>query len=559
MSEPAKVEAPMAAVAKPGPRRRLLDRLGEPSPVLVKELLAAFRTPLYVRFLYLSTAILALIVVFGATIAGGEATPPASVGPVLFQVFFGVAAFILGIAAPGYAAAAITSEREGRTYESLILTSLSPWDIVRGKFLACFASVALVVVANTPVVGIAFLLGGLSPLHFVAATYHLMLFVAVAIGLGIAISARLKTTRVAVVLAVVVFGVLGMVMASASALMLAVSMLSRGSSASGPINLIDAFVRDPFDPVVLCMGFVAPTVVAVMVLWFMLASAVIALRPSSEPRSGPMKLWAIVASTSMFAVVAVGSEITSGANDPLLAFAFAVLAPLQMFYAFLFTAEPALVPMRIEAETAALPVWRRTLSTLFGSGAIPTWLFTVLWITLHGLASGVSFPWLLSKPAEPIFILFVGAIPVAVALASFGVLLRVVTKSPALARSLTAGAWLITALLPILAVVAAKGGHGELTDANQAYFAAVSSIWPALLAVMTADNPSQSAAPSLIVTSLLYGASAALFAILAILKVKSLAGARAASRAAAARVIADDGAVEGRGGPEGDDDEPARA
>ena len=147
--------------------KAIAERIGaafaDPNPILVKELRATFRTALFVRFLYLCTGLVALLVLgVGAAIASGE-VPPAEVGQVVFQLFMGAALLVLSLVAPGYASACVTSEREQQTWESLELSGMSPWRIVLGKFAAWYASIALVLVALSPVVGIAFLFGGVSP------------------------------------------------------------------------------------------------------------------------------------------------------------------------------------------------------------------------------------------------------------------------------------------------------------------------------------------------------------------------------------------------------------
>src|SRR5215831_414468 len=84
--------------------------LRDPNPILVKELRATLRTNLFVRFLYLSTGLLGLIVlVTGAAVASGDMTP-ATVGQLVFQLFFGTALLVISLVAPGYASAAITAE-----------------------------------------------------------------------------------------------------------------------------------------------------------------------------------------------------------------------------------------------------------------------------------------------------------------------------------------------------------------------------------------------------------------------------------------------------------------
>ncbi len=183
---------PSAGASLPPPKKRGLvpsvrEWFRDPNPILVKELRTVFRTKLFIRFLYLSTGLVALIVlVSGASIAA-QSMAPAQVGQIVFQFFFSMALMVLCLVAPAHAATSLTGEREMGTYESLILTGMDPARIVWGKFLASFGMFSLVLVAFAPIVGIAFLFGGISPLHVIIGFYGLILVLGPAVALGIAL------------------------------------------------------------------------------------------------------------------------------------------------------------------------------------------------------------------------------------------------------------------------------------------------------------------------------------------------------------------------------------
>ena len=108
--------------AKLGFSARLRRLREDPNPILLKELRSTFRTPLFIRFLYLSTGLLALIVLSGGALAASSSMSPAAVGETVFQTFFVIAFLVVGMVAPPFAATVLTGERERETYESLILT-----------------------------------------------------------------------------------------------------------------------------------------------------------------------------------------------------------------------------------------------------------------------------------------------------------------------------------------------------------------------------------------------------------------------------------------------------
>ena len=119
----------------------VLAPLRDPNPILLKELRATFRTALFIRFLYLLTGVVAVTVLLGGAMIGEGNTAPAEVGSALFHIFFGMVLLVLCLVAPSYAATAITTERETRTYESLVLSGMGAWEIVWGKFLAYFDAI----------------------------------------------------------------------------------------------------------------------------------------------------------------------------------------------------------------------------------------------------------------------------------------------------------------------------------------------------------------------------------------------------------------------------------
>ena len=167
----------------------------DPNPILLKELRATLRTPLFVRFLYLCTGLVAIVVLMGSATFSGTNTAPAEVGRAIFHLFFGTLALVLVFAAPSQAASAFTLEKETKTWESLLLSGMSPTRIVLGKFFAVYGSILLVVIAVAPVIGVGFLFGGVSPLAVLVGFGWLLGALAVAVSFGIAVSVRMESTR----------------------------------------------------------------------------------------------------------------------------------------------------------------------------------------------------------------------------------------------------------------------------------------------------------------------------------------------------------------------------
>ena len=132
--------APPVSTPPKGPQGKWFEKIiREPNPMLVKELRSTFRAKLFIRLLYLSTLALGLIILtLGAMMSSGN-RPPAETGQFIFQAFFTVATIIASISAPAYGATTFTSEKKAHTYESLLLTGIRQWILVRGKFIAIFS------------------------------------------------------------------------------------------------------------------------------------------------------------------------------------------------------------------------------------------------------------------------------------------------------------------------------------------------------------------------------------------------------------------------------------
>ena len=102
------------------------------SPLLVRELRQAVRTGRSIVILLILAVLVGLLVI---SIAGafGMGKGPVNLGPVLFQVFFSLAFFIVLVVGPTMAAVGVASEKDGRTLEALVLAGLDGRAIGRSR------------------------------------------------------------------------------------------------------------------------------------------------------------------------------------------------------------------------------------------------------------------------------------------------------------------------------------------------------------------------------------------------------------------------------------------
>ncbi len=535
---------------------RLRALFADPNPILVKELRATFRANFYVRFLYLATGVVALIVLaLGATIAS-NGVPPARVGQALFQIFLGATLLIISLVAPGYASAAITSEHEQQTWESLVLSGMSAWRIVFGKLAACYASIVLVLIAFSPVVGIAFLFGGVSPLSVAIGFASVLIALAPAVALGIAISARLRSTRIAIVLSTLVFVPLAFMGIGALGALSDEVRHSWGIGMEGPFFYTEALVTraNEWDTWGLLVG--APLYALGMPVWFLLASAVVGIRPAAEDRSKPVKVWAIAMAVSAIALASifVGWLANRGHQGEVALLAVTLMSVLLIFFGLLFTNEPALPPRPWAlAQEKRSPV-ARALGAL-GPGAAGTMRFAIAlsFITAVALTAAViatRHPSLLLFDARAhelvpdrydvaCMVLASGAFVVAAFTASLGAFLRLVLQSGIAARVLTAAILTAAVALPFVASLLVDPSSLGRLDRSTPLLVTASILEPFLLAVQLMErHQGLRGLVTLAVPLGLYGTLAIVFAAQVELRVRRAKKSAAARRARFAEPVA---------------------
>jgi hypothetical protein len=522
---------------------RLLAALRDPNPILVKDLRATFRTALFVRFLYLSTGLVALIVLSGGAMVAGGNMAPSDVGKVVFQIFFTVALFVIALVAPAYAATTFTSEREQRTYEPLLLSGMPPHRIVWGKFLATYASITLVMVAQLPVAGIAFLFGGVSPSNVVFGYAWLQLVLAPAIALGIAISARLSSTRLAIVLATVMFMPTALVVTTTVTAFGEVAGAHWGTGTHGPFWFAEVLATRFFERDAFLLLVVVPVWSFLVPAWFLLATAVAAVRPPAEDRSTPLKVWGIVSALGTSAIFAFAVTLPQRIDDRgELGVSLAALAGgLLILYALLLTDEPPLPPRSAEQRGGTLSPLRRVWLWL-GPGAAPTLRFSYLLIVLF--AAGASLvPAAVRRLSEPsssvhlrfdaaLLVLAVGNASVAIALCGLAAFLRAMLRNGLAARVLALAALMAATIGPLTVQLVHEPRAFDQFDHRLPALVRLTPVAPTILAFQVATvGPQKGRLVELVSSVVPYGLLGVLFWVLVETRVRVVHRAVAQHRA----------------------------
>ncbi|HEX4403424.1 MAG TPA: ABC transporter permease [Polyangia bacterium] len=337
----------------------------EPNPVWIRELKQAARlgrTPILLAGL---TILFTLLV---SAIGGIASTQynPATTGVILFQVFFSCAWFVVTLIGPAVAANTIASEREGHTWEAVILTGLPPGRVARGKFLAAFTAIGAYIVALVPVGALPFLFGGVTATEVVVAFALLFLIASLSVAFGLAVSSKVDRLRTAIVVTLLLsfpasaFGFLAFGVGLGGA----AHKLWSGVLEWGPIWLPTAYDRADFDALYVLVLVVLPVVCVTLPAWFLYEVTIANLTSVTDDRSSGLKRWFVVAAPVLALTCAV--PVASASSDVTLwaASAGSFVFVFLTFAVFLFLGDPIGPSRRVVAH------WDRTrrtrLSRFFG-------------------------------------------------------------------------------------------------------------------------------------------------------------------------------------------------
>lgn len=371
------------------------------NPILVKELRGSFRG---LRFFIAHMTVLGLfagglLLWLGFTMVEarraaeqGQFMDPSRVGQTLFAatqaLHLAVALFVV----PGLAATSITIEREARTQDLLVTTTLSARQIVWGKFSAALFQTFTLFVSLVPLVGLTFFFGGIT-VYQIAANYAFILALsALVIVFALFVSSHAGSTPRAVgtvyglsALGTFFAALLTGALASERSDLFFAALFAYGFASPGtelgrvnPAGLADTVLY----------VYAAPAYFAVTFFAFCFLTAVNRLKPIYANRSTAIRVLALGAVAGLLALVVVACrhEVApdAGAVVRAEALASAALAALVlvMLLAF-FACEDAVVPPHLRRTSSRVPFPLRP-----GSG--PGALFAAGMSILVALALGLG-------------------------------------------------------------------------------------------------------------------------------------------------------------------------
>lgn len=135
------------------------------NPVMVKELQATVRRARFVLVLSVAVAIVSAVVslVYLLIEANASAGNPGVLGRTIFGWFIIVMLPITSLIFPAFSCTQIIEERQTKSWDLLVTTTLEPWQIVLGKFQASMTLSTLFAAAAMPLVTISIVVGGVAP------------------------------------------------------------------------------------------------------------------------------------------------------------------------------------------------------------------------------------------------------------------------------------------------------------------------------------------------------------------------------------------------------------
>lgn len=186
------------------------------NPILKKDIRVTSRSVKLSLGVFLYEAILAMIFIMTISLIKSESTNdyynPQNIYKSMLYIFpvLGVTQVcIVALITPILTASSISGERERQTFDIMLTTCLSPFHIILGKVATAVIRVLLYVVASIPIMGISFIIGGLSWMTLFWYMVFITILALLAGSIGIFCSSICNKTISSVILSFVIYGVLG--------------------------------------------------------------------------------------------------------------------------------------------------------------------------------------------------------------------------------------------------------------------------------------------------------------------------------------------------------------
>ncbi|MDB4997423.1 MAG: hypothetical protein JWM74_4855 [Myxococcaceae bacterium] len=369
------IDAPPPSQVMRGGIRGFFQRItAEPNAIWMREMRQSARLGRTPWILFAITLTISLLMCSIGGIAAAENATPASLGGGLFQAFFSIAYFVVVIVGPAVAANSIASEREGKTWEAVLLTGLTPQEIARGKFMAAYTTLALYIVVLAPVGALSFLFGGVTATEVIVAFVFLFLVAGLAVAFGLAVSSLMASLRGAIVVTLMLAICIGPFLYSMFGFGCSFAIHKQWNEVpeAFPIWLPLAYSRAPFGLEYMALLVALPILLIVLPAWFLYEATISNLTGDADDRSTGLKRWFLV-STPLFAIACAIPSIVAVGDEQRAMWSIMGITTFgahAVFSALLFAFEPAGPSRRVRIH------WARTnagvVKRFFGPGLMKT-------------------------------------------------------------------------------------------------------------------------------------------------------------------------------------------
>lgn len=282
----------------------------------------------------------------------GTFTDPTSIGSGLFITMSVVLVSVVMLIFPAFSSTAIASEHEKKSFDLLLLTPLTPWEIALGKFFAAAIQASVFLIATVPLFAMANLFGGIEPEVFFVTVWALVLLSILISFIGVYASS-LVTRAIPAVLVTYAFAFgLGLVM-----LVVFITLSVAAAYATTAFPLIGFFTNPTLSEGAYYLA--ALTLTCALYCTFLFLSTTNRLKPTSHNKSTNMRLFwmgvAVVVPAQVAGYFMIARLPDYSTTHGTLVTAAIYLALLLSVPGLAFPAEPPVASRRVRREMEKAP------------------------------------------------------------------------------------------------------------------------------------------------------------------------------------------------------------
>jgi ABC-type transport system involved in multi-copper enzyme maturation permease subunit len=309
----------------------------------------------FVSHMLLLTVLAGVLLIAATTAAAaGQESDPAKVGRILYEAFAAGLSVVVIFLVPAFSCTAITTERESKTLDLLLTTTIRPWEIVWGKLLSALVVILLFMASALPLVTVCFLFGGISPWDLATLYLGVLFSTLVVSSVSLSVSAHCKESKSAVVIAYVLTLIIVVILGVAVTTMSSAFLAGRG------VGFFSAVLAG-FDWKEQFLIMVLPQFLGVSIFAANFAAASNQLKPATANRSTNLRvIWGgfLTASVAFYAITVLVERsvghIMLNSWAPLSVVTLSVAGPVLWVGALYFASEEAILPPRVTEDTERL-------------------------------------------------------------------------------------------------------------------------------------------------------------------------------------------------------------